>query len=320
MIVEFRSSYLEQNQNIANAITEFLKSSVNEFLNNGSIIDRIVIADKDSYGNEVLEIQKEYECITGYTNNEMHLAVAKTITFSKYGKTQKTSIVFHDFLFVAILEEFSKSNNIKNWELDVQLFYYLIFHELAHCYDYDARASHFSSQSFSTNEFKLSKVKEHYLGTILSEFAACVFSAKYLPTKAFQYEVNNTLEDCDKVLLALSKKKSLFKEHRYSLLDLAYSASQSFWLILVQFSKLIGNSLGADRNYSFSTIPAFTKSEIDLSEEIKLLSEYLDKLLKLYPVWNEDNTRGLFVLWDVIAKKQGYKFVEGDLQDSLWIN
>ena len=314
MIIEIKSKNFLNNQPAKSLIAEILTGAIDDFLGTKSSIDKIVVSDEENHGKEIEKIQIQYNKNIGYTNNKNHLAVAKTITSSD----KKCSIVFLDLIFAGILVEKSKSNNLDDWDSTVQLYYYLIFHELSHCYDDLNRIAIYNTQQFKRSEFSKNQIKEHYICTILSEFAACVRSNRMMSQTVFFNEIKNTISDCDNHLVALKKQKKQYLKTKIGIVDIAYQATQTFWFILTQFSKLIGSALNIERGFSFEQLSELPQSQINITPILLELEDVLKKLWEQYPTWLPEAVEPLDLIWEKIAKNNGYVF-DGDDENSLLI-
>lgn len=314
MLIEIKSKNFINNQTATSLIIEIITRAVDDFLDNKMSIDKIVVSDEENHGAEIEKIQIEYKKTIGYTNSNENLAIAKSITSSD----KNCSVVFLDYIFAGILVERTKSNNLDEWDPNAQLYYYVIFHELAHCYDDISRIAIYSTQQFKRSKFSKEQIKKHYICTILSEFAASVLPNRMMAQNAFISETKKTVDECDNQLVALEKQKSHFFNNQVEVVDIAYQASQTFWFILTQFSKLIGNNINIERGFSFEQIFELPRSQINITPTILVLENALKKLWEHYPTWSPDLVEPLNVIWNNLAIENGFVF-NGDDEQSLII-
>ena len=315
MNIEFISKNFHDNHQAKSLIKDIITNAIDEFSENKISIDKIVVTDEESHGREIEKIQIQYGETTGYTNNEGNLAVAKVITNSD----KKCSIVFIDYLFAGILVEMSKFKNIDDWEPVAQLYYYLIFHELAHCHDSLHRKEIYGTRQFKRCAFSKAQIAEHYTCTILSEFAACVLSKQMMPQAAFFSELKNTIADSDCQLVALEKHKNEYLNGQAEIVDFAYRAAQTFWVILTQFSKIIGNTLDFERGFSINQIAKLANSKVDITPTLIELENILKQLWRQYPNWLPESVEPLNFVFEKMAVNIGYEFKENDEHSLLII-
>jgi len=308
MHIEINSRNFHDNHNAKSLIKEIITNAVDEFLGNEIIIDKFVVTDEDNHGHEIEKIQIQYGIATGYTNSGGNIAVAKVITNSD----KQISIVFLDYLFAAIIDGFLKSKNIEEWHHNAQLNYYIIFHELAHCYDDQKRKQIYNTQQFKRSSFSRLQIKEHYICTILSEFAACALSNQRLTETAFLNEVKRTIDESDSHLLALENCKNQYFDGNVEIVDIAYQVAQTIWFILTQWSKIIGSTLSLERKFSIKQITELPQSKICITPALLELDNLLKQLWDKYPVWVSESVEPLNLIFENMAADVGFIFNGND--------
>lgn len=141
-------------------------------INLDSIVDRIILAEYDYYGDAIKSINNE----STFTETNGYIGIAKTIHLHEINKS---SIVIRNNLIANIFDDYSKDDNLSNWsESGLQSLNTLI-HEIGHAFDYQLRSTDSINLSYR-NPFQLEKLIDIYVPEILSEIAANNFSRKYV--------------------------------------------------------------------------------------------------------------------------------------------
>lgn len=314
MNIIFDSSSFNRNADAKYWVRDFIEKCIRYFLKEDQLIDEIVVADDSSFGRQISRIQNANGSPLGYTNNNGNTAIAKVI------KTNGTnsSIVFREFIFGGIYGESLKTQVLEEWNRDVQLFYYTIFHELAHCKDSVLRTSHHSEQSFKRSLFKVSILKEHYIAALFSEFAACSLSKEMMPDPVFEKELLNTAESLNAYLPNLINNKSRYFLNQVEKVDIAYEASQLAWFIIVQISKLIGSNTMHYPRYRTDKIIKLLHQEYNIRHALLTLEYQLSKIWEHYPTWPIESGNPFFEIWKEIVESFGFVFND-DYLESLEI-
>jgi hypothetical protein len=134
----------------------------------------------------------------------------------------------------------------------------------------------------------------------------------------FSNQIESTISECDTYLVGLEKTRKQHFNGTIELVDIAYQSAQIFWVILTQFSKLIGSTINTERNFSFEQLPTLPKSRINISTSLLELNSVLKKLWVNYPVWSSSSAEPLNLIFRNISAKNGYTF-GGDSEHNLMI-
>ena len=99
--------------------------------------------------------------------------------------------------------------------------------------------------------------------------------------------------------------------------NLAFDASQVFWIMLLQYSKLVGSRIGnsnlVDGSESFQALSG------DVVSALKDAAATLRQIWNLYPAWTNTTGNDLLPHWQKLAQLYGYRFVQGQEGDALYL-
>jgi hypothetical protein len=137
--------------------------------------------------------------------------------------------------------------------------------------------------------------------------------------RTYEQELRDTNESIRKTLNEVERDRLKYSAGSMKLRQLASSSSEAFWMILVQYAKLIASGLG---NPNLPERPAnvWKQGDVRLAEIIRDLCESVQVLCEKYPNWTQDPSEGLFELWYRLAKLHGYQFVQGEIVDALYLH
>jgi hypothetical protein len=150
----------------------------------------------------------------------------------------------------------------------------------------------------------------NYFSTILlEEFAACALSGSAMTTAVFHSEINDTSECAQQRLNELESMKESYDGSSRQLFDLAISASSIFWIIMVQYAKLIGNKITNKKIAPFK-LKMQEKRGIRSLFMLNEMGIKLGELWKKYPDWKKKDYGFLLDIWLALAAENGFRFVE----------
>jgi hypothetical protein len=277
-------------------------------------LNKLLIADKNNFANAVAKM----DAGALFTNTEDYVAFGKTFAKREDDETLNTSIVLRAEVIDAVLLELEVQRQIDDWNSSAQHMLYLICHELGHCVDYRLRKNLQHSPLISEdNLFKVRQVADYYSCILLSEFAACVHAANGMTTDTFQFDNDSTLSTVQSMISKVQSEAKAYNNDPSLLLKLAFSASGTFWLALIQYTKLFGSQVGNQQlancdvkyweNANSKTFAIFTE-----------LKKFLDDLWNQYPDWNTSTIQSLTELWHALSISNGFEFVESVEGDAIY--
>lgn len=280
-------------------------------------IESIFIGDENEFGAAIHAIQKELGLALSYTNNAIYQAVGKTIAHHGNGK-KSSSIVFRDNFMAEILGDLMGGKSLDNLGEDGQFCFYIFTHEVGHCKDNWLRVSDLDSSIANNGEFRIHQIAKYYIPIMLSELAACVHSSSAMTAQVFKREVIQWQKDVRTHIQETTNKWRSYQENNDLLKDLAFSAAQSFWVVTLQFAKLIGSQIG-NPDLSSEAISWFRDSG-PIPKILSEIEEAVKKIWLSYPAWTEDNAEPLLQLWHKLALANGYKFVHSPEGDAVYLD
>jgi hypothetical protein len=281
-------------------------------------LDKVVFADELRFGESIHRLQTEAQLSKSYTANAVYEAWGKAIPSFKNG-AYTCSIVLQGFILLGVLEASMRSLNSSEWDQDPRLFLYVLCHELGHYKDHQIRGLRSPTALRTDGEFRIRHVTQCCVEILKEEIAACLHAAHFMTPRTYEQELRDTNESIRKTLNEVERDRLKYSAGSMKLRQLASSSSEAFWMILVQYAKLIASGLG---NPNLPERPAnvWKQGDVRLAEIIRDLCESVQVLCEKYPNWTQDPSEGLFELWYRLAKLHGYQFVQGEIVDALYLH
>jgi len=310
--IEFRVAGFTPNDNAHKFVLQIIQPAMVQMeLTNGDV-RKIVIADNDHYGAAI----KEFAPNEGYTNDGIYQGVGKILPQIENSCYAGSNLVLH----VCVIGGFAAVDDDRPaGEGDAMR--YGIYHELGHCADYRRRQVQHVSKAREGNTSLVLRCAEGNSATLLSEYAACFFSASFLTPEGFAFVADSTAANLTRYLKELTEKRD---RYRLRLLDLRIvrdAAMETFWRSMIEFSKLFaylrGNPALAVDGKAALVWPG--ASQVG-SEEIQLMAVALHEAWNSYPNCAEAFEQTLTGTWFAISKAEGYRFEVQSDGDYLWLD
>lgn len=284
------------------------------------MIEAVIISDEESFGPTIYSLQREAGVTPSYTDNEMYKAVGKTIAHHRSGSAT-SSIVFRDNFMAEILGDLQGGNNLESWGEDGQLSFYIFTHEVGHCKDNALRPESEEPSLIREGTFRIHQIAKYYGSILLSEVAACVHSAAAMTERTHQREIVRWQDEAEKILKGTTEQWRAYQRDNNLLRELAFYAAQSFWVIILQYAKLIGTGIG-NTELSATGVPWY-RTDDQITAITAIFAEVksvVEEIWVSYPAWAEEIADSLFHLWLRLAEAHGYRFVHQPKGDALYLD
>lgn len=280
-------------------------------------LNEVVVADDDNFGPCIHRLQDESGIPRSFTSNSAYVACAKVIPLRR-GGTLTTSIVLRHYTVGLMYRDLAAGGNFDDGSVEGQLFYYVICHELGHCKDHQIRNAAEASSEILNGKFKIQTVTRYYRDILQDEVAACLLSGHCMTPKVYEHELEETNGTIQQVLEEVKKHRYEYYADNSKLSRLAYSASGAFWLILVQYSKLVASAT-VNTHLPATLTPLWTSVDESLLGTIENFSVSIRARCAEYPNWSRSGWSNMETLWREIAIAHYYEFIEGEPDDSLYL-
>ena len=294
---------------IVSAAVEFVKPETDD-------LEAIIITDDQNFGRVIEQLQSGSGLNPGYTDNDIHVAGAKTIP-RRDGQRITSTIVYRDNLMAEMLGDLSRESDLSEWGQDSQFCFYLLAHEMGHSKDNRIRGLVENCERSFKGEFRVRKVADFYWTIVLSELAACVHSGSAASPTVFRNEIRQWQEDSTAYLNTVKSSWQQYHHQTKSLNLLAYDAAQGFWVILVQYAKLIGMQIG---NANLESLEPSEGLSTGTAAILKSTKKFLKLLWNEYPKWSGELNPSMMKIWQDLAAHYGYRFSEKGQHDALYLN
>lgn len=217
--IDFRASTYDGNLQIEEADTGYYKEVIRlivDQLSKNLILDSLEsIVIPENYKIELFNFQNKFGISVGFTENEMGVGHAMTMTFLENDKEKK--IIFIDkkvaFFFIDENKLNSASDEIK---IDLfenrQLCINLLHHELVHVHEYEMlKMLKFDHKSKSINS--LDNLLREFSQNIWSEYFACRLASATCTENNIKSEVENLLIQIKKVENKVKEEIIEYRSH-----------------------------------------------------------------------------------------------------------
>lgn len=307
---ESRNNY----QNWFQAVLERLIIALHQaqVLHLGSV-DRICFADADTLGEVIFQIQDEKGLQRGYTGNTgYHHTIGKTIAYRSGEDPERviSAIVFNWGLYNTVVDSLHQFPDSEDWSFEGKFVFNMFAHELAHARDFFFRKVVSTDPSITPEETDWEKISAYYSEILFEEYLACLLSSSTITSDVQKHNIESwQAETRDFIGSLLRRRHYLVAKPNESII--------TFWTILLQLAKLLGNDRGED------DLPEIVFSLEDYDEEqwveeksaiVAQLAASLEGFLENYPQVPppEEITEKLKTVFLRLAAIYGYYFREED--------
>jgi hypothetical protein len=274
-------------------------------------IKDVIIADKDQFP-EALKIHTD---IRKYPNNDRYTKLVKTVLHQNEAGDIRACLVIRQELMEQILKAVSEEK--KEWEYTELFYRYILHHELGHCLDYEKRFSADAWKDFDPDQFSVQQVSRYFGAILLEEFAACAHASKTMTSGIFHDEINAASDNAAKQMNELESIRENYKGKPEQLFDVAVSASSIFWMILIQYARLMGSKINNESLSKFR-MKVWDRGGAKSGLILAKLGEELWELWKNYPDWKPDDYAFLLDMWYRMSMENGFRFVETPEGDGVY--
>lgn len=269
----------------------------------------VIVADDEHYGPAI----KQFVPAEGYTNDDIYRGVGKILPHYENGQYVCCDLVMH----CCVVASFARpKDSLPDGEVDALR--YCLYHELGHCLDYHRRPNHgHVIPPFETNSVVL-RCANANAETVLSEYAACAFSAQFVTAEAFRYLVQQTTDTWAKYSDALANKRQLYRTRVLDLAVLRDEVLRVFWRGLIEVAKLHAyrNGNAALQQEPFFSWPGGGHAATAVLNDfgLKLASDWSD-----YPDCFGTFAKTILGAFLSLTEARGYKFEVKPEGDYLWL-
>ena len=279
------------------------------------IVDKVIIADSDLYGEAIREELQSDDDPT-HTEHGDYVGIAKTLPIQDEAGRIHHTIVIRAGVVWAALGEYGDVEPI----MEPGFGRYVLQHELGHCVDHLVRGLCEPVGWDGLERFSIERIGLYYRHILMAEFAACLLSGGCLDDRTFDTlmqldgdSLQKSLQGCDE------QRQEYLDGHSEDLYSLAIAASQTMWLVLVQFAKACGHMQGLGRASASMAIPQTIAQNPRSMEVLEEFGDFLGEKSGLYPEWPLDGWEELSDYWSRLSESLGYRFESMPQGDALWI-
>ncbi len=305
----------EHSLELHTAITEVASVALEVVQAAPDCIYQLIITNPDEFGSTIHRVQAENDRSLNYTNNELHVAAAKTI-LAKSGPPVSSIIIFRDNFMAGALALFLNFDSPQTPEQidENELCFYVLAHEIGHCKDHVLREN---SADTELLEVSFQHIADYYLDILLSELAACVHSAPAMTLSVFERIQTDWLSDSQKIIKEAYGNWYDYQLNNDLLGQSATNIAQGLWIVLLQYAKIVGSQIGnphLPQHLNWPTLTPLVRGVLTFVNN--LLREWWNR----YPDWDSLDSSLLYASWQNLGKCYGYDFVQNQQGDSLYFD
>lgn len=272
----------------------------------------IAIAEPDQYKEAV----SYFDIGETASNNDYYVGVGKSYSRSING-VNNHYLIYNINVILGIVSALGNKNRPMSHEENIC--YNVFFHEFGHLVDNQARKLFTATKTLDPQKFCIDSVAAYYTELLIGEFFASYHSAFAFAAVLFSEQNNDDNSTFEKALDNIINLKTRYVEDKNVLFKLAYDVSQLSWVILTQYSKLIGVNLGNKNRVSIE-IQLFQSASPNMTRILKKLNEILIDCRNNYPKIPKDAIPSLIELWHKTSLSIGFKFTKSSNGDSVYFD
>jgi len=309
--IKFRVAGFTPNDNAYKFVLQVIQPAMLQMELTNADVRIIIIADNDHYGAAL----KEFSANDGFTNDGIYQGIGKTLPHFENGIYTGSNLVMHQCVMGSFTE--SDEDGLVG-ERDAMR--YAIYHELGHCVDHRRRpVQHTAKPRENVTSFVL-RCAEANSATLLSDYAACLFSASFMTSAGFSYIANSTAQNLKQYLEALAEKRNRYCLRFLDLTAVRNAAIETFWRGMIEYAKFFAYSHGNPalaQNENASLIwPGTSRAG---GEIMQSMFSALREVWNSYPNCAEIFEKTLTDKWFAISEAEGYQFKVKPEGDYLWL-
>ena len=263
---------------------------------------RFHFVSDEKYGPTI----KEIDPAASHSENSLFTGVAKHIcTRDERGEVSCSIVVRLGLMEHLWLDVEVPERELAQWSAQSHVIASILHHELGHFADEIARsrsAVPTPSEEEIAHRFDSALMARYYAPIVESELAACVLGAAAVTAQAHAEETRSFVSSLQEARERAWRERIEHSATGRRWDQMAVQIASCFWMILVQFSKLVGTRIGN---------PALGEGDLVLDrfpedeQVLPVLEEFgtrLEEHWKTYPAWNEPVPAFMREAWEKLVK------------------
>jgi len=310
--IEFRVTGFTPNDNVYKFVSRVIQAAMSRMELTYADVLQIVIADNAHYGAAI----KEFSPNDGYTDDGIYQGVGKILPQIENGSYVGSNLVMHE----CVIANFAASDDDRpTGEGDAMR--YGLYHEFGHCADYQRRQAQHAAKTRESNCSVVLRCAEGNSATLLSEYAACLFSASFLTPAGFTFIAGSTEQNLKQYLKVLAEMRNRYRIRLLDISAVRNAAIETFWRGMIEYAKLFaylhGNPVLVPDGKVSLVWPGDSQAG---GEIIQSMSAVLREAWNSYPDCVEAFEKSLTNTWFAISEAEGYRFEVKSEGDYLWLD
>jgi len=306
--IDLRSSYLN-----AEDVAAVLRVVAKAIDVDPAIIDVVVVVGREHYGAAVREIDPT----ATFSDNPVFTGAGKALRNRKGGNLRTCAIVLWEAIVADAVAGCGRGPVVSAWNSEEQAALHIVAHEMGHCKDYSQRLPFELRQPAPGDPFSIRGLADYYGSIVMDETAASAFSSPAQTQECFRDELAATESIVKELLSRMRRRQREYDGSSLALATLGFETAGIFWLILVQYSKLLASQLTAKRLRARSIVPWDGAPE-GTHGVIEKLREFISHSWDTYPEWSSDSPRSLVQLWHSLTEAHDIRFITTTNGDGIY--
>ncbi len=274
-------------------------------------LQKVLVADEASFGPSIAAHGRAEPGGVTHTQTAFHIALGKTIPLQTETGTSNV-IILRDLVLISLLAVDAGQLHV---DFPREIAAYMIAHELGHCLDHSLRSKQ-PRVGPPSGKMNLEHFARYYMNILMSEVAACVFSAEYMAQEQLEWHWTKACETAKDLITQLNEDKQAYCEDRLDLGSLAYHVAHGYWVVLLQFAKVYATAMAIGRD--LPSLPLSVPEAI--SEVLTRLDEMIQSEWQQYPQWNDETFDDMPDLWSDLCLAMEFKFAMTPKGVGLYFN
>ena len=278
----------------------------------GADVRKIIITDNEGYGPAI----RQFAPSGGYTNDGVYQGIGKILPEITNGVYLGGNLVLH----YCLIGSFVAEQKPEQPEGELEAMRYGFYHEFGHCVDYRRRpAQHGAKSPIATNSPAL-RCAAYNWETFLSEYAACFFSATFLPPVGYRYFARASRLNLETYLSGLATKRSQYQLGMGPLTAVRDAALDAFWRGLIEYGKMYAFLNGNEALDPVRDMPAWPARNGSAAKILSKFSEGLRAAWTRYPQCEAEFEQLVRETWFALSEAEGFRFEVRSEGDYLWLS
>ena len=310
--IEFRVNGFVPNANSHGFVLGIVNEAMTAMGLTGADVRKIIITDNEGYGPAI----RQFAPNSGYTKDGVYQGIGKILPEVANGMYSGSNLVLHHCLVGSFVAE----QNADRPEGELEAMRYGFYHEFGHCVDHRRRPTQHCAKVPAVTSSPTLRCAVHNGDTLLSEYAACFFSATFLPPAGYGYFARASRLNLETYLTALATKRSQYQLGLGPLTAVSDAALDTFWRGLIEYGKMYAFLNGNQALDPAKDMPTWPARSTSTAQILAKFAEGLRTAWARYPHCEAEFEQLVRETWFALTAAEGFRFEVKPEGDYLWLS